>query len=157
MWKRVCVLECLKKQQILWGVCVFVSYHGNSLVCMQTGSHILLCWAYAHKRKKTNSGSMLGSKRKVLRNEWKLLKRGKKTLLQRRGGGWRFWKIQNLAGHKKKRKQESSCLLEEGLRIRIRSDPVFLHESGSGFQISLDPDPDPFSAQIQEKKLQKGL
>ena len=28
-----------------------------------------------------------------------------------------------------------------GLRIRIRSDPVFLHGSGSGFQISLDPDP----------------
>ena len=35
-------------------------------------------------------------------------------------------------------------------------DPVFLHGSGSGFQISLDPDP--VSAQILEpKKLQKGL
>ena len=31
--------------------------------------------------------------------------------------------------------------LRSGLRIRIRSDPVFLHGSGSTFQISLDPDP----------------
>ena len=30
-----------------------------------------------------------------------------------------------------------------GLRIRIRSDPVFLLGSGSSFQISLDPVPDP--------------
>ena len=33
-------------------------------------------------------------------------------------------------------------------------DPVFLHGSGFGFQISLDPDmgPDPVSAQILEQK-----
>ena len=31
-------------------------------------------------------------------------------------------------------------------------DPVFLHGSGSGFQISLDPDPGPVSAQILEQK-----
>ena len=38
---------------------------------------------------------------------------------------------------------------------RIR---CFLHGSGSGFQISLDPDPGPVSAQIlEQKKLQKGL
>ena len=37
-----------------------------------------------------------------------------------------------------------------GLRIRIRSDMVFLTGSGSGFQISLDPDP--VSAQILEQK-----
>ena len=50
-----------------------------------------------------------------------------------------------------------------GLRIRIRSDPVFLH--GSGFQISLDPDPvfkffgsGPGSGFSQDSgKLQKGL
>ena len=37
-------------------------------------------------------------------------------------------------------------------------DPVFLHGSGAGFQISLDPDPDLVSAQIlEQKKLQKGL
>ena len=29
------------------------------------------------------------------------------------------------------------------MRIRIRSDPVFLHGSGSAFQISLDTDSDP--------------
>ena len=29
------------------------------------------------------------------------------------------------------------------MRIRIRSDPVFLHGSGSGFQIFLNPDPNP--------------
>ena len=36
-------------------------------------------------------------------------------------------------------------MLQPGLRIRIRLDPVFLpgSGSGSGFQISLDPDPDP--------------
>ena len=48
-----------------------------------------------------------------------------------------------------------------GLLIRIRSDPVFLPGSGSGFKISLDldPHPDPVSAQIleQKKRLQKGL
>ena len=32
------------------------------------------------------------------------------------------------------------------------ADPVFLHGSGSGFQISLDPDPGPISAQILEQK-----
>ena len=31
-------------------------------------------------------------------------------------------------------------------------EPVFLHGSGSGFQISLDPDPGPVSAQILDKK-----
>ena len=38
------------------------------------------------------------------------------------------------------------------IRIRIRSEPVFLHGSGSrsGFQISLDPDLDPVSAKILE-------
>ena len=41
-------------------------------------------------------------------------------------------------------------VLLAGLRIRIRSDPVFLHGSGSGFQISLDPDP--VSAQILKYK-----
>ena len=40
---------------------------------------------------------------------------------------------------------QSAHLLELGLRIRIRSDPVFLPGSGSGFQISLDPDTDPVS------------
>ena len=35
---------------------------------------------------------------------------------------------------------QSAHLLELGLRIRIRSDPVFLPGSGSGFQICLDPD-----------------
>ena len=42
------------------------------------------------------------------------------------------------------------------IRIRIRSDPVFLNGSGSGsgsgFQISLDPDVGPDSAQILEQK-----
>ena len=44
-------------------------------------------------------------------------------------------------------------MLKPGLRIRIRSDPVFLHGSGSGpgFQISLDP----VSAQILEQKSRK--
>ena len=39
-------------------------------------------------------------------------------------------------------------LLWPGLRIRIRSDPVFLHGSRSSFQISLDPDP--VSAQMEQ-------
>ena len=60
-------------------------------------------------------------------------------------------------------------MLQPGLRIRIRLDPVFLpgSGSGSGFQISLDPDPDPvfkFSGSVpgsgfsqDSGKLQKGL
>ena len=40
-----------------------------------------------------------------------------------------------------------SDLCFAGLRIRC-----FVSESGSGYQISLDPDPDPVSAKILEQK-----
>ena len=36
---------------------------------------------------------------------------------------------------------KKQSFLLSGFRIRIRKDPVFLHGSGYGFQISLDPDP----------------
>ena len=63
---------------------------------------------------------------------------------------------------KPRKTNKSRCRGRSGLRFRIRiqSDPVFLHGSGSGsgFQISLDPDPGSVSAQIlKQKKWQKGL
>ena len=52
--------------------------------------------------------------------------------------------------------QSQSERARAGFRILIRSDPVFLHGSGSGFQISLDPDP-VLARILEQKRVQRGL
>ena len=48
--------------------------------------------------------------------------------------------------------------LSDGMLYRVADpDPVFLHGSSSGFGFQISLDPDPVSAQMEQKKLQKNL